>query len=331
MKPKEIVRFDTNTSPWRPEPWLSSLAEVLSSLEVNNYPDTSYRSLRKLLAEYNSVDEDELVVTNGADEALDIVSKVFVEPGSRIVLSTPTYSVFRIVGDVMGGKAIYVPRREGFGDDVNSLVDASSGASLVFLCSPNNPTGNLVETECVHRLLDGTSVPIAVDEAYYEFCGKTFKEMATENSRLMVVRTLSKAFSLAGARVGYIIASKSTVRLLNKVRPPNSLSVISLVLAEIALKDRDKMKELVSEILSAREALVSSLNRLRGMTVFPSEANFLLVRFDGDANRIHRGLLNKGLVTRNLSSVKGLGGCLRFTVLTPQLNAKLVEALRSLI
>lgn len=331
LKPENIVRFDTNTSPYVPSSWLTSLSEILPNIAVNNYPDSSYRSLRALIAKYNSVHEDEIIVTNGADEALDVISKVFIDPQSDVVVSSPTYSLFRIVSQIMEGNIVSVTRLNDFNDDIMGLVKASKNSNLIFLNSPNNPTGNLVTEDCINTLLDETNSFIVIDEAYFEFCDHSFKNLAIKEPRLIIVRTLSKAFSLAGARVGYIIANKSTVNLLNKVRPPNSLNMLSIALAEIALNDIDSVKSIVTKTLSDRALLYDSLKDIPKLTVFPSYGNFLLINFDVDVEYVYTSLLSDGLVLRNLSSVPELHNCLRCTVLTKDLNDLLSSSIRNLI
>jgi histidinol-phosphate aminotransferase len=171
---------------------------------------------------------------------------------------------------------------------------------------------------------------VAVDEAYQEFAGRSVIDLTDKYDNLVVVRTFSKAFSMAGVRVGYLVASEATVRELNKVRPPNSLSVISLALAESALKDTAEMRKNVSRIVEERERCFKKLSKIRGIVPYPSEANFILFRVLGvDANLIHARLMEKGFVLRNLAEVPGIRNTLRVTTSTPRVNDEFIEALRS--
>lgn len=232
LRQEQIVRFDTNSSPYAPIEWLLKLSSTLPSMKTNDYPDTSYSALRRVLSKYVGKNMDCITVTNGADEALDIVSKTFIDPGTPVLVSAPTYPMYRVVAEIMGGKVVSVMRDDTLSDDVDALIRASaSTAGVIFLCSPNNPTGNASHRQDIVRLLEESNCLVVVDESYYEFCGKTSVDLTSKYGNLIVVRTFSKGFCLAGARVGYIVASEETISSLNRVRPPNSLNVMSLALA----------------------------------------------------------------------------------------------------
>jgi histidinol-phosphate aminotransferase len=329
----KIRRFDLNTSPYTPTHWLKKLASELGSVAVNRYPDTSYRSLRKKLSRYLGVGEDCFVIANGGDEAFDIISKAFLDPGSEAVISSPSYSMFRVVSELMGARVVYVQRKEGFADDVDGLIRAvNEGTRLIFLCNPNNPTGNAVKRSDLLRILNECcDVGVVVDEAYQEYGGESFVELTEKYSNLMVVRTFSKAFGLAGARLGYIVACEETARLLNKVRPPNSVDVITLRLAEIALEDVEWVRLRVRDTLAERDRLISEIGKLRGVKVYPSVANFFLIELlERDRDEVYTEMLKRGFVLRRLDD-PALRRCLRISVGLPEDNDALIEALREVL
>ncbi len=328
IRPEKILRFDTNTSPFTPSRLLTELSKTLPNLKVNDYPDTAYTSLREALSKYTGVSVEQITVTNGADEALDIIAKTFVDPGTTVLVSAPTYSMYRITVEIMGGRIMPVLRRSDFSDDVDSIIRAAEGAKAVFLCSPNNPTGNTTERAAVLRLLGEVGIPIIVDESYFEFGGQTVADLVGKYENLMVVRTFSKAFSLASVRVGYIIAGGETVSLLNRVRPPNSLGIISTTLAQIALREVEYMARDRDLIVGERERLRGAFKDSEKIYAYPSEANFTLIRFkDLSGSEAYRRLLQLGIVTRDVSDLPMLENCLRLTVRTPEENNKLLEAL----
>ncbi len=328
----KIRRFDLNTSPYTPTHWLKKLASELESVAVNRYPDTSYRALREKLSSYLGVGEDCFVVANGGDEAFDIISKAFLDAGSEAVISSPSYSMFRIVSELMGAKVVCVQRKEGFADDVDGLIKAVNDRTrLIFLCNPNNPTGNAVERSALLSILNECDVGVVVDEAYQEYGGESFVKLTEKYSNLMVVRTFSKAFGLAGARLGYIVACEETTRLLNKVRPPNSVDVITLKLAEFALEDVDWVRLKVRETLAERDRLISGISKLRGVKVYPSLANFFLIELvERDRDEVYREMLKRGFVLRRLDD-PALRRCLRISVGLPEDNDALLEALREVL
>ena len=334
LRPSQVARLDLNTSPYTPKKWLAKIAKNLEKMQVNLYPDTSYRALREDLSKYTGMDVERFVITNGADEALDIVAKTFLDQGSAAVISAPTYSYFRVATELMGGRAIFVQRREDFSDDIEGIIAAcrAEEARLVFLCSPNNPTGNTLDEKALRQVLEESDATVVVDEAYYEYCGKTFAKLTNSYSNLIIVRTFSKAFALAGARVGYIIAAEETVRELNKARPPNSLSIISLALASTALRDLRHLKQMVSATLAEKERLHRALQKHSTITAYPSEANFILIKLHKhNADEVHEKLMQHGLVVRNLAHLKGLENCLRISIGLPAQNNKLIRTLNKIL
>lgn len=328
----KIIRFDLNTSPDMPQKLLDKAIQSIPRLKIHEYPDTSYRKLTSPLAEYCEVDIEQITITNGADEALDIISKVFLDSESNVVVSDPTYAMFRIVSKIMGAKVKGVLRNEDLTDNFNMIKAAvDERTRVVFLCSPNNPTGTCISRTDLLDFLQSIDCAVVVDEAYYEFSGETLIDLTQKYENLIVIRTFSKAFSLAGARVGYICTSKKTADLLNKVRPPNSLTVFSLELARLALDNRELMESNVSALKIAREKMKKGLEEI-GLYVYPSKANFLLVDFGTRSPPLmQRRLMERGMVVRDISSMPMLQRCLRITVLREEQNQQLIQTLAEII
>lgn len=332
LSQSQIIRFDTNSSPYQPTDLLQDLLTNIKDLRVNEYPDTSYTSIRKLIASYCGVDTGQITITNGADEGLDIASKTFLDVGCNAVISTPTYAMYRILVQILGCTVRDVVRREDFSDDIvriNESIDDKTG--IVFLCSPNNPTGNLVGTDTLASILENNKT-VVLDEAYYEFCGQSFVDATRKYDNLVIARTFSKAFGMAGARVGYLIASRSTNEMMSRVRPPNSLSVISLKLAELALRNVNRMKERVDKITRERDRVAVALGDLKGIEVLNTKTNFVLVRFkEIDAQSVHQALMRWGIISRDVSRLPLLQNTIRFTIRTPEHNNFLLEKLSSIV
>ncbi|RJX15904.1 histidinol-phosphate transaminase [Candidatus Bathyarchaeota archaeon] len=331
--PDKILRFDTNTMPYPPIKLLEELKQALPNLQINEYPETTYKELREALANYLGRNIDEITVTAGCDEALDIIAKVFVDSETNVLVSTPTYAMYRVTVEAMGGKIVQILRKPDFSDNTEKLVEAvNENTRLIFLCSPNNPTGNLTSEETVVKLLEETDCAVVVDESYAEFCSQTFINLIDKYENLIILRTFSKAFSMAGARVGYIVSNKKTINLLNLMRPPNSLTVISLFLAKKALENLDWMRENIKKIVEEREKLIKILNKIDGVKVYPSYTNFILTKFlRKNVNEIHQKLLENGIITRNVSSQPLLENCLRITVRKPEENNVLVDTLKKIL
>jgi len=313
----DVVRFDTNTLPW-PGASLSGLG----TLALNEYPDTSYTMLTSALAAYTGATPEAITVGAGADEILDLLAKAYVGAGDPVVLSRPTYAMFRIVSEMAGGRVDAVPAA-GLDLDQDRFLQRSRHARLTWLCNPNNPTGELLLVAFIERLAEASPGVVAVDEAYFEFSAVTAAGLVARFPNLVVVRTLSKAFGLAGVRVGYALAGPRIGAALRRVRPPGSISVVSEALGTHALRDLDGMRERVSRIVANREMLSRGLTAL-GLSVHPAAGNFLLVHTgDGAA----AWLLRRGLVVRTFPSASPVAGFLRITVRTAEENARLVDAL----
>jgi histidinol dehydrogenase len=313
----EVVRFDTNTLPWAG----ASLGE-LGSLALNEYPDTSYGMLTDALAAYTWAPADAITVGAGADEILDMLAKAFVGAGDPVVLSRPTYAMFRIVSEIAGGRVDALPT-VGLDLDQDRFLRASAHARLTWLCNPNNPTGELLPVGFIEKLAEGSPGVVAVDEAYFEFSGVTAAGLIARLPNLVLVRTLSKAFGLAGVRVGYALAGSPISAALRRVRPPGSISVVSEALGTRALRDQRGMRQRVSSIVEERHALYDQLKGL-GLEVRSSAANFLLVRAGEGAAA---WLLRRGLVVRTFPGGSPLAAYIRITVRTADENARLVKAL----
>jgi len=333
LRTEQIERLDTNTSPFAPLSELRLLSKVAQTLEVNQYPDTTYLDLREGLAAYCGAGVDRFVVTNGADEGLDIIAKSLLDNGDEVVVPVPTYSMFRVASELMGARMRYVKRSP---DDYSIGADEVLGAvtpktKVIFLCNPNSPTGNPMPLQEVERVAKEARAAVAVDEAYYEFWGKTALGLTERYDNLVVCRTFSKAFSMAGVRVGYLVAKRETVDKLNLVRPPNSVSVISLFLAEAALRNLGEMRGNVRKVVGERRRVFKALKEMGSVSAFPSETNFVLFRVDGGAEkakRLHEALMRRGFVLRSYSKASGVGDCLRLTIGTREVNDRVLTAIR---
>ncbi|MEM3404535.1 MAG: histidinol-phosphate transaminase [Nitrososphaeria archaeon] len=332
----DVIRLDTNTSPFIPEKWLRTLSKDVHKLPVNQYPDTRYTELTRYISRYCGVKDENIIVASGADEAIDIIIKTIVDYDDKVVLSTPSYPMFRIASQIAGGKTINVPRRNSppFADDVDGIIHTSkeNRASAVFLCNPNNPTGTFLEIDQIRRIVEELDCGVVVDEAYFEYCGKTAIKLINEHPNLFIIRTLSKAFSLAGARIAYILANEETANKLNYVRPPNSLSVISIRLGIIALSDVRQVNRWVKYILKERDRCFKALSSMRNVKPYPSVANFILFRLlKGNSEEVYRQLLTKGISIRNLNGVEMLDNCMRVTIGSKKQNNRFLSELKRIV
>jgi histidinol-phosphate aminotransferase len=340
LRPEAILRFDTNTAPAPPEAMAELLREQFDP-PLNEYPDSSYEALTGGAAAYAGVDPSRIVVGAGADEILDMVGKAFLPAGSAAAVPVPTYAMYGVLTGQRAARVVAVPRRgpaDGFALDLERLETVLPSIRVVWLCDPNNPTGVLEHEGTVARVLElavsaaagapDTQPPlVVVDEAYHEFSGRTAVALTERYPGLLVVRTLSKAFALAGIRVGYAIAARETIARLERVRPPGSISTISAQLGAAVLARPGIARATVAAIETERARLAEGL-RGAGWQPYPSVTNFLLVRIGNHeaAEAAAERLLRKGIVPRTFGPANPLRGHLRLTVRSADENDRLLEA-----
>lgn len=321
----DVVRFDQNTAP-EPPPGASAVA-AMAALRVNEYPDASYRRLREAASGYTGIAPEHIVVGAGLDELILLAAMAFLGPGDRSVMVDPTYSLHRIAVVRVAGVPVEVPLvGPRFGFDAGALVDVAADSALTWLCVPNNPTGTRPDDDLIRDVIETTPGITVLDAAYAELAGDDWSDWIAEFPRLVVMQTLSKGFGLAGARVGYAMASPDVVARFDDVRPPGSVSSISMTLGVAALSDPDGMRRRVETLTAERERLFGLLTAV-GLEPVPSDANFLLGRIGPQAARVAGALMSEGLVVRSYGSGT-LAEYLRFTVRSPKEDDRLVDALR---
>src|SRR5438552_11782390 len=316
---EQVVRFDTNTFPW-PGAALARLAAE----PINEYPDTSYGVLTEAIAQYIDVPADRITVGAGADEILDMIARSYIDESTTVVISRPTYPMFTVLTEMAGGSIDAVPAFD-LRLDRQAFLDRARRTRVTWLSNPNNPTGELLPFDYVEALARVTAGILVLDEAYYEMSSITGLPLIDRMPNVVVVRTLSKAFGLAGVRVGYALAGPAISAALRRVRPPGSISVLSAALAVQSLTDLKGMRERVERIRSERTRLQHELAGL-GLEVRESAANFLLVRA---GRQLAPLLLRSGLVVRTFPAGSLLTDFIRVTVRRPEENARLIAALQA--
>lgn len=322
---KAAVMLNANESPWRPAGGVPGL---------NRYPDPQPAALRARLAELYGVREEQLLIGRGSDEGIDLLVRTFCRPGiDAIAISPPTFGMYAVCAGVQGAAVKTVPLDGAFHLDVGAMTDGlPTSVKLVFVCSPNNPTGGLVPLTAVERLagaLSGRAL-VVVDEAYIEFAGTDSAAMLLDHcANVCVLRTLSKAWALAGARIGSLLADPQVIGLLRRIMPPYPLPTPSVAVALESL-DADGqrlMRERVAVTVAERERVASALEYMPGVRkVYPSRANFLTVSLN-DAPGTWNALQRQGIVVRDVGHYPGIVGCLRFSIGTPEENGRLLQAL----
>ncbi len=341
---EDILRFDLNTSPAPPDIVAGILARGAFDAPLSEYPPSDYRRLVETAAGVYGVTPDELLVGAGADEILDLAGKAFLPAGGLAIVPAPTYAMYRVITEQRGATALLVPRLgadRGYALDLERTREAAADAELVWLCSPNNPTGLPEPDGSIAALLAGIAADAAaagrapatviLDEAYAEFVGASLVGLRLDHPNLVVVRTASKAYALAGLRVGFAIARPETIARIAPYRPPGSVSTISVTVVTEALADPRGMAANVARVDAERDRLAEAL-RIAGWSVGLTVTNFLLVDF-GTTERaaaVASGLLRRGLVPRTFGAGHPLAHALRLTIRDRTGNDRLIAAAREI-
>ncbi len=300
---------------------------------VNRYPDPQQRRLKSVLAEQKKVDSKRVLLGNGSDEVLDLLFRAFCEPKvDNVITLPPTYGMYKVLAGINTIENREVLLTKDFQPSIDLILSkVDKQTKMIFICSPNNPTGNSFSEISIVQLLNAFKGLVVIDEAYIDFSGKeSWTSKLSRFPNLVVTQTLSKAYGMAGIRLGICIASEGIISILNKIKPPYNVNELTQAQALKRVSNVLRIKSEVSEILDQKKLLIKVLPKIECVKkVFPSDSNFLLVQVD-DASKRYEQLLKQGVVVRNRSNQPLCANSLRFTIGTPDENIKLVNALQTL-
>ena len=330
--PGNCIKLDAMENPyqWPPE-LVTAWLERLRNVSLNRYPDPSARSLQQALRSAMQIPGAmDVLLGNGSDELIQMIVQTLAAPGRVILAPEPTFVMYRLIAQVVGVKFAGVPLKADFQLDMDAMLEAIDlhQPAVVFLAYPNNPTGNLFDAGGIRRIIEASPGLVVVDEAYAAFASASFMGLLGEYSNLLVLRTVSK-MGLAGLRLGLLAGPPAWLGEIDKTRLPYNINVLTQVSAEFALEHRDVLDAQTAQIRADRAVLLAALKALPGLSVYPSEANFILFRNPaGRADAIFAGLREHGILIKNLNGAGGaLTDCLRVTVGTPAENAAFIDAL----
>ena len=298
----------------------------------NRYPDPLQMKVKEKLSSIKAVPVENIFLGNGSDECIDVLFRAFCEPGKdNVVTCPPTYGMYEVSAHINDVFVKKVPLTPAFQLNLPGIEEAiDDNTKMIFLCSPNNPTGNSIDREDIEMILNNYSGIVVIDEAYINFSRfRSFTQELSDYPNLVILQTLSKAWGLAALRVGMAFASPEIIHVMNKIKPPYNINQASQDLALKALEEVGQVNDMIREIVAQRDLLAKELQALPMVqTIYPSDANFLLVQVT-EPKAIYKYLLEKGIVVRDRSSVELCAGCLRITVGTPAENVSVINALKS--
>jgi histidinol-phosphate aminotransferase len=325
---KDIIKLDANENPYGCSP---RVKKALSTYPYFNiYPDSAQTELRRLLSEYAGLGEEHIVAGNGSDELIDLLLRIFVEPGDEVIIAVPTFDMYRFCTEVCRGRVVNVLRKKDYRVDVEAVKAAITPKTrIIFITSPNNPTGTIITREEILELAE-SGLPLVIDEAYYEFSGRTVAGLVPQYPNLMVLRTFSKWAGLAGLRVGYGLFPLKIADILMKVKPPYSINLAALVAVNESFKDKDYLLGTVRKMIDERSRLFDKLEQLDFLRPIPSQANFILIEMvRGQAKFIQDELEKKGILVRYYNTPL-LRNFFRISVGKPEQTDRIIEALKEL-
>ena len=317
---KDLIFLDANENPY--------------NNGLNRYPDPQQRDLKQILSQIKNISTENMVLGNGSDEVLDLIFRAFCEPNQDNVISiSPSYGMYSVLANLNAVEyrksLLNITDFQPNLDDIFSKVDANT--KMIFLCSPNNPTGEIIKRNTLTEIVENFDGLVVIDEAYIDFCDEKSWIYELENyPNIIVTQTLSKAVGLAGIRLGILYARKEIISVLNKIKPPYNVNQLTQNKAIEILKDYEKINATTQVLIEQKEVLKQALENCSFVEkIYPSDANFILIKVD-NANKRYDEFLEKGIVIRNRTNDDLCENCLRITVGTEEENSKLIETLKSL-
>lgn len=323
---RDFVRLDFNENTIGPSYKVIEAIRNVALNELGAYPE--YSPFKKKLAKYLKVRYEEVAITNASDEAIKLVIDTFMENGDEIIIPVPTFPMFRFYAEVAGVKVREILYNKDLSFPTSKVIDAlNEKTKIVVIVNPNSPTGTLVDERDIIKIIKKAKNSIVLlDEAYYQFSGKSMKKLVRKYDNLVILQTFSKAFGLAGLRLGYIISNKENIKSLTKANSPYSVNSLAVKAAMAAIEDSRYVKKYVSMVQESRKLLKKFLQDF-GIRFFDSRANFILVDFGNKAKKIEKELKKKGILVRSQSDKPLLKGCVRITLGAKSQTLKLIKSL----
>lgn len=324
------IKLDAMENPYPLTPAArKQLAAALSRASLNLYPDPTARKLKAAISAMWGIRPDRMLLGNGSDELIQAVILAF---GGPVLAPTPTFAMYEITARALSQDVVTVPLTREFDLDADAVIKKArqTGAKVIFLASPNNPTGNRYSESAVRKILLNVKAAVVIDEAYYSFSGHSWLPRLDKHPNVILLRTLSK-IGLAGLRIGVLTASPAVVDELNKVRLPYNINTLSQAAGLAALRHREVLDQQIAVLVAERAKLYQTLLRTPGVTPFPSETNFLLMWIEKDATAVFQALKKRGILVKNLDRPGPLKSCLRVTIGTPAQNKEFLKNLRNIL
>ncbi len=338
LKKEDIIKLGSNENPWGPSP--KAIEAIKNELDsINRYPESQLKELVHLAADYSDVKDSQVIIGgDGADEIIDVLAKTFIEPGDEFIVPLPSYMYYEYLLQQYGANPVYAKwDLDKNVLDIDSIFECiSSKTKMIFLCSPNNPTGTLIEkADLVKIASENSDILIVIDEAYFEYSEVTNKGLIDEYDNIFIIRTMSKVLGLAGMRIGYGLACEEIIEYMHRIKPVFSLTRLSYVAAVNTFKDKDYIEKSIKDGIESRDYLIDELSKIESLNVFPSKSNFILIGVKDTgytAAEITREFMKRGIIVRDCTSFKGLDEYwIRISICTMDENKRFIEIVHEVV
>ncbi|OWT33270.1 histidinol-phosphate transaminase [Methanobrevibacter sp. 87.7] len=337
LNKEDIIKLGSNENPWEPsEKAIEAIKKEADN--VNRYPETDLEELREEFAKYANVKTENVIVSgDGADEIIDVLAKTFINPGDEFIVPLPTYTYYEFLFKPYGAIPVYAKWNMNNNTlDVQSVLNAiSDKTKMIFICSPNNPSGAVVNEEDLRTIIEATDALVVIDEAYFEYSEQTQSKLINDYSNVFIIRTMSKVMGLAGLRIGYGLADSETIDYMLRVKPVFSLTRLSYVAAMATLKDKEFIKYSTSKGIESRDYLYEEVSKFKTLSVFKSKSNFMLIDLHDSgytAAELTHELMKKGVIVRDCTSFKGIDNYwIRISIATLEEDKKFIDILHTIV
>ncbi|MCS7095508.1 MAG: histidinol-phosphate transaminase [Candidatus Bathyarchaeota archaeon] len=330
---KQILKLDSNENFFIPKENLQKiLFEVVREIDPRIYPQEEEQELRERISAYVKSPRECIALGNGSDEIMERITRTFLREGDQAITVQPTFSMYKHAVKLQRAELIEVPLREDFSLDTEAILSKTTRRTkILFLCSPNNPTGNQFALEDIKNLLENFPGIIVIDEAYAEFARSSVASLCEDFDNLIVLRTFSKAFGLAGLRLGYCISNERVTTILARnVGLPYPVNLIALKSGVKILENMELVEDAIQRLIKERTRLIEELNKVTGVKAFDSKANFVMFTTEKSMEKVYQALLRRGIIVKKLGEILKLKNCFRTTVGLPEMGDRLIDVLKAI-
>ncbi len=338
LKKEDIIKLGSNENPWGPSPKaVKAITEELGT--INRYPESQLHELVSEIADYSGVRDSQVIIGgDGADEIIDVLAKTFIDEGDEFIVPLPSYMYYEYLLKQYGAKPVYAKwdLNENRLDEDSIYDSITSKTKMIFLCTPNNPTGTLIDKEVLSEIASkNPEILIVIDEAYFEYSEVTNRDLINEYDNVFIIRTMSKVLGLAGMRIGYGLACEEIIEYMHRIKPVFSLTRLSFAAALNTFRDRDYIADSIERGIESRQYLYDETSKIDGLKVFPSKSNFMLINVKDTgftASQLALELMKKGVIVRDCTSFKGLDEYwIRISICTLEEDKKFIGILKEVL